>query len=130
MRQVYDFLKQCGTFFLATVEGGKPHVRAFGAIDLFEDRIYFQTDRFKKVSEQLRADPKVEICAVNNGEWLRIEAIAVEDDRVEPRRHLLENYPSLKAKKGPEGGIMQVFYLKDATAVFSSFQSQSKTVHF
>ena len=32
MKEVYEFLKNCGTFYLATEENGKPHVRPFGAV--------------------------------------------------------------------------------------------------
>ena len=35
MQEVYDFLKQCGTYYLATVEGDQPRVRPFGTIDIF-----------------------------------------------------------------------------------------------
>ena len=39
-RRVYDFLKKCGTYYLATVEGDQPRVRPFGTIDLFENRLH------------------------------------------------------------------------------------------
>lgn len=38
MKEVYEFLKKCGTYYLATVEGDQPRVRPFGTIDVFEDR--------------------------------------------------------------------------------------------
>ena len=44
MQEVYEFLKKCGTYYLATVEGDQPRVRAFGTIDLFEGKLYIQTD--------------------------------------------------------------------------------------
>ena len=39
MNEVYEFLKKCGTYYLATVEGYKPRVRPFGTIDLIIDCI-------------------------------------------------------------------------------------------
>ena len=45
MEEVYEFLKKCGTYYLATVEGDQPRVRAFGTIDLFEGKLYIQTGR-------------------------------------------------------------------------------------
>ena len=36
MQEVYDFLKKCGTYYLATVEGDQPRVRPFGTVDLFQ----------------------------------------------------------------------------------------------
>ena len=35
MQEVYDFLKKCVTYYLATMEGDQPRVRPFGTIDLF-----------------------------------------------------------------------------------------------
>ena len=46
MQEVYDFLKKCGTYYLATVDGDKPKVRPFGTVDIFEDKLYIQTWRF------------------------------------------------------------------------------------
>ena len=53
MKEVYEFLKQAGTYYLATVEGDQPRVRPFGTIDLFEDKLYIQTGKVKPVSKQL-----------------------------------------------------------------------------
>ena len=43
MKRAYEFLKNAGTFYLATVEGDKPRVRPFGAVNVFEDKLYFIT---------------------------------------------------------------------------------------
>ena len=52
MEEVYEFLKKCGTYYLATVEGDQPRVRAFGTIDLFEGKLYIQTGKVKEVSKR------------------------------------------------------------------------------
>ena len=130
MKEVYDFLKQCGTYSLATVEGDQPRVRPFGTVDLFEGRLYIQTGKVKKVSKQMAANPKVEICAATGDKWLRVEALAVEDDRVEAREHMLDQYPSLKGMYKADDGNTQVLYLKDATATFYSFGGAPVVVKF
>ena len=38
----------------------------------FEGKLYIQTGKVKDVSKQIHANPKVEICAFKNGEWLRV----------------------------------------------------------
>ena len=43
----------------------------------------------KEVSKQIHANPKVEICAFKNGEWLRVAGELVEDDRREARQSML-----------------------------------------
>ena len=130
MEEVYEFLKKCGTYYLATVEGDQPRVRAFGTIDLFEGKLYIQTGKVKEVSKQMMANPKIEICAFDGNTWLRLAAKAVEDDRYEARKHMLEAYPSLQKMYQPDDGNTQVFALEDCKAVFSSFTEEPRTVEF
>ena len=130
MQEVYDFLKECKTYYLATVEGDQPRVRPFGTVDIFEGKLYIQTGKVKEVSKQMRANPKIEICAFNGKEWLRVSATAVEDDRFEAKDHMLDGYPNLRASYDPADDNTQVLYLKDATAVFTSFETGTKVVKF
>ncbi|MDR0712963.1 MAG: pyridoxamine 5'-phosphate oxidase family protein [Bacteroidales bacterium] len=132
IKEVCDFLKKCGHYFIATVDGDQPRVRPFGTAAIFENKLYIQTGKHKRVSKQLKANPKIEICAFDQagGKWLRIEAVAVEDDRVEAKQFMLDEYPSLKKMYKADDGNTQVFYLKNATAFFSSFEGEPKTVKF
>ena len=92
------------TFYLATVEGDQPHVRPFGAVCEFEGKLYIQTGKVKDVSKQLHQNPKAEICAFKNGEWLRVSGKLIEDDRNEARQSMLDAYPSLqKMYKADDG---------------------------
>ena len=54
MQEVYEFLKKCGTYYLATVEGDQPRVRPFGTVNLFEGKLYIQTGKVKAVSKEMR----------------------------------------------------------------------------
>ena len=130
MQSVYDFLKKCQTYYLATVENDQPRVRPFGTIDLFEDKLYIQTGKVKNVSKQIAKNPKVEICAFDGNTWIRIEAVAVNDDRIEAKQHMLDNYPSLQKMYKADDNNTQVLYLKDATATFYSFTQEPKVVKF
>lgn len=130
MQSVLQFLKEAETYYLATVEGDQPRVRPFGTVHEFEGKLYIQTGKSKPVSGQIHANPKVEICAFKNGEWLRVSATLVEDDRREARVSMLDAYPQLKAMYSPDDGNTEVFYLKDAVATFSSFTAAPKTVQF
>lgn len=130
MREVYDFLKKCGTYFIATMDGDQPRVRPFGTVDIFENRLYIQTGKVKNVSKQIKANPKIEICAMTDGKWIRIEAIAVDDDRIEPKQHMLDAYPQLKSMYAADDDNTQVFYLKDATATIASFTDKPKVIKF
>lgn len=130
MQEVFDFLKKAGTYYLATVEGDQPRVRPFGTVNIFEGKLYIQTGKVKPCSKQMAANPKVEICAFAGGEWVRIAATAVNDDRVEAKESMLDNYPNLKANYSATDDNTQVLYLKDAVATFSSFTAPSRVVEF
>ena len=130
MERVCKFLKDAGTYYLATVEGNQPRVRPFGTAHIFEGRLYIQTGKIKPVSRQLLANPKAEICAFHNGTWLRVAGELVEDDRVEARKSMLDAYPSLRKMYDENDGNTQVFYFKNATATFSSFTSAPETIEF
>ena len=130
MEEVYAFLKACGTYYLATVEGDQPRVRPFGTVDIFDGRLTIQTGRKKDVARQIFQNPKVELCGFHGGKWLRVAAKAVEEPRLEAQEHMLDAYPSLQSMYAPDDGNCEVFYLKDATAVFSSFTTEPKTVTF
>lgn len=130
MERVCKFLKDAGTYYLATVDGNKPKVRPFGTAHIFEGRLYIQTGKKKAVAKQLAANPNVEICAMCNGDWLRISGELVEDDRREARVSMLDAYPELKSLYSPDDGNTQVWYFKNATAVFSSFTKPEETVKF
>lgn len=130
MQEVYEFLKKCETYYLATMEGDQPRVRPFGTVNLFEGKLYIQTGKVKAVSKELAANPKLEICVFDGAQWLRVSATAVEDDRIEARQDMLDHYPSLQALYKADDGNTQVLYLKDATATFSSFTAAPRTVRF
>ena len=130
MREVYEFLKNCGAFYLATAEGDQPRVRPFGAVDIFEDKLYIQTGKVKNVSKQLAANPKVEISGMFEGKWIRLEAVAVEDNRFEARQHMLDAYPMLKKMYAADDGNTEVLYLRDTTATICSFTEAPKVIRF
>ena len=131
MEEVKNFIKECGAYFLATVDGDQPRVRPFGTIEIFEGKLYIQTGKSKNVSKQIQANGKVEICAMNKaGKWLRVAGTLVRDDRREPKVHMLENYPELKAMYSAEDPNTEVLYFKDATATFYSFTEAPRVVKF
>ncbi len=131
MKEVYEFLKNAGVYYLATVEGDQPRVRPFGTIDLFEDKLYIQTGKVKPVAHQMKANPKVELSAMTqDGKWIRIAAEAVLDDNIEAQTHMLDAYPNLKAMYQPGDGNTEVYYLKNAVAQICSFTEPPKTIEF
>jgi len=130
MEKVYEFLKSAGTYYLATIEGDQPRVRPFGTIHLFEGKLYIQTGKVKPVSKQLAANPKCELCTFQDGVWLRVAAELVEDDRVEAKKSMLDEYSNLRAMYDENDPNTQVLYLNNAVATFSSFTAATETYQF
>ena len=132
MDEVLAYLKENPIYFLATVDAdGNPQVRPFGTIAKFEGKLYIQTGKVKPVSDQMLAHPRVAISAVDTkGGWLRLEADAVLDDRVEAREAVLGEYPELRSMYAADDGNCEVFALENATATFCSFTAEPKTITF
>jgi uncharacterized pyridoxamine 5'-phosphate oxidase family protein len=130
MNEVLDFLKKAGTYYLATVDGDQARVRPFGTAHVFDNKLYIQTGKKKLVSQQMKKNPKVEICAVCGSEWIRIQALVVNDDRVEAKRSMLEAYPALKNMYSASDENTQVLYLKNAVATIASFDKPPKVIKF
>ena len=130
MERVYDFLKQCGTYYLATSENGQPHVRPFGTADIFEGKLYFQTGLIKKVAKQLEENPNFEICAMKGGEWIRVTGEAVLDERIEAQQHMLDETPGLQRMYKAGDGNTAVYWIKNGVAVISSYTADPVTIEF
>lgn len=128
INEVYEFLKKCGVWYIATVEGDQPHVRPFGAVNLYNNRIYIQTGKIKPVANQLKANPKIEISGMANGEWIRLKAKAILDEDLKAQEAMLEANPSLKKMYSVNDGNTEVYYLKDIVCDICSFTKEPR--HF
>jgi len=134
MQEVYDYLKNAGVYYLATVEGDQPRVRPFGTYLIKDGKLYIQTGKSKPCSKQMGANPKVEISAMGTGDrqgtWIRIAATAVNDDSIEVKQAMLDDYPQLKGIYDAADDNTQVLYLKDATATISAHGAEPKVIKF
>ena len=130
MEKVCQFLKDAGTYYLATAEGDQPRVRPFGTAHIFEGKLYIETGKVKPVAKQILANPKVELCAFKDGVWLRVAGELAPDDRVEAKKSMLDAYPELRGMYDENDGNTAVFYFTHAEATFSSFTAAPETVTF
>ncbi len=126
--KVCAFLDEAQVYYLATAEGDQPRVRPFGTALVYEGKLYIQTGKVKPVSHQLAENPKAEICAFHNGQWVRVSGKLLNDDRREVKVAMLDKYPNLKRMYDPDDGNTQVLYFEGATATFSSFMAAPETV--
>ena len=130
MERVCNFFKEAGVYYLATVEGDQPRVRPFGTAHIFEGKLYIQTGKVKPVSKQIATNPKVEICAFKDGEWLRVAGELVNDDRIEAKKSMLDAYENLRGMYNENDDNTQVLYIQNAVATFSSFVAPAEVVEF
>ena len=128
MDRVYDFLKSAGTYYLATDDNGQPRVRPFGTVNVYEGRLYIQTGLKKDVAKQMLANPNIEICAFQNGDWIRVTGQAILDESLDAQKAMLDNYPSLTATYKVGDGNTAVFWLKNAKATISSFTKPQEEI--
>jgi len=118
MSKTYDFIKECGPFFAATVLSADldqlPAVRPFGAMMEYRDALYFATSNMKSVYSQLMANPNIQIVSLNGGtkQWIRISGKAEEvfDDDTKQAMltacpPLIKNFPS---KECPQFAVFKI----------------------
>lgn len=128
MNRAFEFLKESGTFYLATADGDQPRVRPFGAVFEYEGKSYIVTNNTKKCFKQMIEDPKVEISSMNKkGQWIRVTGEVANDDRREVKEFALEANPFLKKMYSVDDGIFAVLYFTKGTASIYSFNGEPET---
>ena len=130
MKEIQDFLKDCGVFYIATQEGNQPRVRPFGVIEIFENKLYIQTGKVKNCYKEIIDNPFVEVSAFYEGKWIRLSGKLVSDDRIEAKKSMLDKYPDLRGMYNELDDNTIVLYFKDATATIYSFMEAPVTFKF
>lgn len=80
MSKTYDFLKECGIFFVLTINGEYPAGRPFGVVMEVGDDLYIATNDYNQAHMQLRENGHVQIIAKKpqGREWIRVTGVASE----------------------------------------------------
>ena len=132
MEEVQAYLKECGTFFIATVDGDQPRVRAFGVSEIIDGRLYIMTGKVKDVYKQMAKNGKFEICALkkSGSEWMRLCGTLVNDETLAVKEEFLNRNEGLKSMYKADDDNMAVLYITNATARFCSFTEQERKVNF
>lgn len=153
MEEILAFLKKNKVFHVATIEGSQPRVRPFGAVILFENKLYFYTNQWKDVYRQLRLNPQLEISSYGDGEWLRLtgEAVFASDNKAAKQAMLdaspekarlfrqmpqsakkvfLRTMPGMANMLNAEDDSFEIFYIKNMVARFYSFKHETKVKTF
>lgn len=129
MKEILKYLQDCGTFYLATVEGDQPHVRPFGAVCEFDGKLYIVTNNKKDVYNQMNVNGQVEISGMNNGTWIRLKGIVKEDARREARVAMLDANESLHSMYSADDNLMTVFAFESGVATICSFTEEPRIIY-
>ena len=126
VEKVNEFLDKAGVFYFLTTDGGQPKGRPFGFHMLVGDKLYFGCGTFKNVFKQLTANPKVEVLAVNGGDFLRYdgEAKVVKDAALLEK--VREAMPQIMAMYDKNGWEMGLFYLENGHAEIRGMMEQKE----
>ena len=130
MEEVQKFLKECGVYYLATIDFDKPRVRPFGTIEIFENHLYIQTGKKKEVYKQIEKNNNVEISAFKDGKWIRVSGKLIVDDRIIAKKDMLDKNPSLRNMYDENDDNTVVLYFESGKAIISSFTDEPKIINF
>ena len=132
MQEVQAYLKACGTFFIATVDGDQPHVRPFGVSEIIDGKLYIMTGKVKDVYKQIDKNGKFEICALkpSGSEWMRLCGTLVNDETLAVKEEFLNRNEGLKSMYKADDDNMAVLQITNATARFCSFAAPERRVGF
>ena len=128
MKEILEYLKNCGVFYLATMDGDKPQVRPFGAVCEFEGKLYLVTANKKEVYKQMKANPNVAISGMHKGTWIRVSGVVEEDLRREARVAMMDACGAALSKMySVDDNIMTVFKFVSGSGTVCSFTEAPKT---
>lgn len=114
--KVHVFLNEAKVFYFLTTDGDQPKGRPFGFQMLVDDVLYFGCGTFKNVFKQLTANPRVEVLAVNGGEFLRYDGEATVTKNEKVLNKIREVAPQIMEMYDKNGWEMGLFYLKNGHA--------------
>lgn len=105
MSIAYEFLKECGAFFVLSVNGDCPAGRPFGAVMEDGEYMYLSTNDMNDFHKQIRLNGNIQIVAKkpDSREWIRISGVASECDEKALKEKMLEECPILKQRFGTVG---------------------------
>jgi uncharacterized pyridoxamine 5'-phosphate oxidase family protein len=120
MKVTYEFLtEKTKVNFLATINGDKPSNRPFGAVFMFENKIYIVTNKQKEVSKQIAKNNNVCIVAYDEENWIRINCKLIDDsDNIEAKKIAMSKFEWMEIQGYTlDNPNYQILYMKNADSV-------------
>lgn len=100
MSRAYEFLKECGSFFVLTLNGDYPAGRPFGAVMEVGDDLYLSTNDMNQAHQQMRERKQLQIVAKKptTREWIRITGDSEECNDESLKKRMLQECPVLQQR--------------------------------
>lgn len=97
MSKAYEFLKECGSFFVLTINNDFPAGRPFGAVMEYNNKLYISTNNGNQAHKQLRENGNIQIVSKKEGtrEWIRITGKVAECNDIQMKQKMLDECPVL-----------------------------------
>lgn len=125
IEKINEFLDKSGVWFFLTEDGEQPKGRPFGFHLLKDGTLYFGTGTFKKVYAQIQKNPKVEILAVNDSEFLRYDGEVVFEENDDIANVVLANSPAMQKVYNETTGLrLGIFHLVNGNAEICTMKGQ------
>ena len=108
----YQFIRDCGYFFIATSVDNQPKHRPFGIIYSDGKHLFIATDKRKNVYTELTQNPKIKLASYNmrTRRWIRIHGDAEIENSMLIREEMLNFYPMLRQNRENEEELFLIIY--------------------
>lgn len=122
MSEAYQFLKECGSFFVLTINDNFPAGRPFGAVMEVDNTLYLSTNDLNEAHKQIRLNGNIQIVAKKNNsrEWVRITGVAEECIDNKLKQRMLEECPILQKRFSDVG--MEHFIMLKVNVIRTEFK--------
>lgn len=135
-QQIFDFCNNNLAFFLATVDGEEPRVRAMMLYKADENGFVFHTGPFKEVYQQIMKNAHVQLCFYNQEQNIQIRVrgkLEMTNDRAlkeeianHPTRMFMQNWKANCQTEEDFYNMFSVFRLSNGIANVWTFESNFK----
>lgn len=128
-----QFANDCGTTFIATIDGNKPRVRPLALQFADERGFYFQTEPVKNFYKQISINHNVELCFYNPageglGKVMRVNGEIEFVNDIELKTKLIQERPFFKALGilKPDDPLFVLFRVKRGEIFFWTMADNMK----
>ncbi len=107
---ILAYIERNPIFYLATEKGHQPHVRVMTLEKASPKTIIFGTDRYKDMYQELKDNPKIEMCFFYEGKQVRISGVVELYDNISLKKEIVQKKPFLQPLIEKDGYEAMVLY--------------------